>query len=250
LKEEPGINEPGMAEEPAAELNAEEERETPVLDEDKTTVQSGLFSTNDAAETPEKAEDQDLPEQLGETTETPELAEPEDKSDDNGEIRRWKDMLVEKNPVEDETDEQTLAKNEPSQTGQVVEFDLTGAKPADADSGSNEPYLKSGEEAENPGESPQVEEPVTGKDEQKTRARSRISKLRELSMKLRTPSGISDLENEPAYKRKNVKLDEQAHSSESEISRFTLSESDEEGEESEKKTDIRPDNSFLHDNVD
>jgi len=74
----------------------------------------------------------------------------------------------------------------------------------------------------------------------------RISKLKELSYKLRTPSGVSDLEKQPAYMRRNVDLKDVPHSSKSEVSRFTLNES--EGEED--KIELKPDNPFLHDNVD
>lgn len=81
-------------------------------------------------------------------------------------------------------------------------------------------------------------------EEQMRKAQERIMKLKELSMKLKTPNGLSELENEPAYKRRNVSLDNEQHSSESSVSRFTLSEND------EKKIEIRPNNSFLHDNVD
>lgn len=86
------------------------------------------------------------------------------------------------------------------------------------------------------------------RDEQTKRANDRLMRLRELSMKLRTPSGMSDLENEPAFKRKQINLDDVPHSSESSASRFTLSE--EESEDGEKKTRLRPNNPFLHDNVD
>ena len=51
------------------------------------------------------------------------------------------------------------------------------------------------------------------------------------------------MENEPAYKRKQMQLKEVPHSSESQVSRFTLSSED-------GQTEIRPNNSFLHDNVD
>ncbi|MEM9022602.1 MAG: cell division protein FtsZ, partial [Bacteroidota bacterium] len=117
-----------------------------------------------------------------------------------------------------------------------------------------EPYLKSTEpavEAEAP-EAPEAPaEPTQGPidpEEQQKKANDRILRLRDLSIKLRTPSGISDLENEPAYKRRNVHLEDTPHSSESQVSRYTLSE--EEGEDGEKKTGLRPNNSFLHDNVD
>jgi len=84
--------------------------------------------------------------------------------------------------------------------------------------------------------------------EMQERSHQRISRIKELSMKLKTPSGLSDLENEPAYKRRNVNLSDVPHSSESQVSRYTLSE--EEDETGQKKTEIKPNNSFLHDNVD
>jgi len=81
-------------------------------------------------------------------------------------------------------------------------------------------------------------------EEQKKKAQERIEKLKQLSYKLKTPGGINELENEPAYKRRNVELGETPHSSESSVSRFTLSEGE------NKKGELRDNNSFLHDNVD
>ncbi len=98
---------------------------------------------------------------------------------------------------------------------------------------------------------PEVQQ--TGADDYKTdesmedqlrKSKERILRLKDLSMKLRTANGLQELENEPAYKRKQMQLQQVQHSSESQVSRFTLS-SDEDG-----STEIRPNNSFLHDNVD
>lgn len=75
-------------------------------------------------------------------------------------------------------------------------------------------------------------------------ANERINKLRSMSMSFRNPDALSELENQPAYKRKNVNLSEPSHSSESVVSRHTL------GEDSKSNTVIKSDNSFLHDNVD
>ncbi len=95
-------------------------------------------------------------------------------------------------------------------------------------------------------------EPVVGADDNKTdesieeqlrKSRERIMRLKDLSMKLRNGS-IQELENVPAYKRKEIALQETPSSSESQISRFSLL-TDDEG-----KTEIRNNNSFLHDNVD
>jgi cell division protein FtsZ len=80
-------------------------------------------------------------------------------------------------------------------------------------------------------------------DEQLRKSKERILRLKDLSMKLRTSNGLQEMENEPAYKRKHMQMNDVAHSSESHVSRFTLS-------VEEGKTEIRPNNSFLHDNVD
>jgi cell division protein FtsZ len=80
-------------------------------------------------------------------------------------------------------------------------------------------------------------------DEQLRKSRERISKLKALSYRLGS-TNIADLEKEPAYMRKNVKLDNVTPSNETDMSRFTLS------NDEEKKTELRQNNSFLHDNVD
>jgi cell division protein FtsZ len=72
--------------------------------------------------------------------------------------------------------------------------------------------------------------------------------LNDVKMKLRLPGRISDLENEPAYKRRNVSLDDVNHSSESNVSHFSINE--EVDEHGERKIELRDDNPFLHDNVD
>ncbi|MDA0714527.1 MAG: cell division protein FtsZ [Bacteroidetes bacterium] len=57
----------------------------------------------------------------------------------------------------------------------------------------------------------------------------RMERIKEYGMKLRTPSGLSELEKEPAYKRKNLELEDVPHSSESNMSRYTLNDSESEG---------------------
>jgi cell division protein FtsZ len=95
-------------------------------------------------------------------------------------------------------------------------------------------------------------EPIVGADDHKTdetieeqlrKSRERIMRLKDLSMKLRN-GNIQEMENVPAYKRKEVALKEATPSDESQISRFSLL-SDEDG-----NIEIKNNNSFLHDNVD
>ncbi len=81
-------------------------------------------------------------------------------------------------------------------------------------------------------------------EEQLRKSRERVLKLKELSYRIGNANNLADMEKEPAYKRRNIKLDTVPHSSETNISRYTLN------NEEEKKAEIRPNNSFLHDNVD
>ena len=97
-----------------------------------------------------------------------------------------------------------------------------------------------------------IEEPVLNSTEtapvnsevMKVEARERENRLRSISMQLRTPSGLTSLEDVPAYKRNNIELEEPTHSSESEVSNYTLTNRD------NNTTELKQNNSFLHDNVD
>ena len=83
------------------------------------------------------------------------------------------------------------------------------------------------------------------REEQIRLAQDRIKKLKELTLKMKTPEGLSHLEKESAWQRKQVSLDTNSTpSTDSQVSRFTLGESD------NKNIEIRSNNSFLHDNVD
>jgi len=84
-------------------------------------------------------------------------------------------------------------------------------------------------------------------EEQSDRAKDRMDRIQSYTSKLKSSEGITDLENEPAYKRKKIEFDEVPHSSEESMSKFTLSEEEDNGE---KKIELKENNSFLHDNVD
>lgn len=95
-------------------------------------------------------------------------------------------------------------------------------------------------------EAPQVEVQTTDEDQQ-SRVKNRMGRLKELSRRLRTASGLSELEDVPAYQRRAVSLEDVPHSSESQVSRYSLDGSESDGE---KNAGISTNNSFLHDNVD
>lgn len=92
-------------------------------------------------------------------------------------------------------------------------------------------------------ELPEIEEEITySLEEEELRIEQRIARIKELknlNVTLNSPDGIRELEKEPAYKRKNKKLSDIPHSSETQISRLTLFDNG-----------LKGNNSFLHDNVD
>ena len=86
--------------------------------------------------------------------------------------------------------------------------------------------------------------PKVSSDNMKVEARERENRLRAISQQLRTPSGLTNLEDIPAYKRNQIELEATSHSAENEISTYTLSDG------KNNSTELKQNNSFLHDNVD
>ena len=74
------------------------------------------------------------------------------------------------------------------------------------------------------------------------REEKRRQKLRTNVTKLNNPQVVNELENQPAYLRRNVRLNNVPHSSEETLSNWSVSEEDE--------PEINKNNSYLHDNVD
>lgn len=80
------------------------------------------------------------------------------------------------------------------------------------------------------------------------RNKEREARIREYTMRMKSPSGLNELENEPAFMRRKVTLDEGTHSSENTVSRTISKEiTDENGN---TRIELRTNNPFLHDNVD
>ncbi len=97
---------------------------------------------------------------------------------------------------------------------------------------------------------------ITPEENEKKMA-ERVRNLKKTHEKLRDRgylSGTSDndeieeLENIPAYVRKKIPIDHQKHSEDQEVSRYRLTDEDEDGKNEGPK--LKNDNSYLHDNVD
>lgn len=80
------------------------------------------------------------------------------------------------------------------------------------------------------------------------RVEERLAHMREVNMRLRTPNGLAEMEREPAYKRRNIELMDGPRSTDTNVSRYTLTETS--NENGERQVELRRNNPFLHDNVD
>jgi cell division protein FtsZ len=136
--------------------------------------------------------------------------------------------------VTEEIGEITLInkKEETKEAGLTFEFDLTPRSES-----------KIQKEAQKPAVSTGHNNTISEEDLHK-KVQEREKRLRALSIQLKTPEGLDDLEKQPAYLRRNVVLSKVSASNESQVSRFTLKE----GENAQSQ--IKSNNSFLHDNVD
>lgn len=91
----------------------------------------------------------------------------------------------------------------------------------------------------------EIQEETTSSDQEEKIKQSiaRLKKIKELNLQINSPVGLRDLEKEPAYVRRQKKLNEVPHSSENAVSRLSLFDDG-------TNNGIRTNNSFLHDNVD
>jgi cell division protein FtsZ len=96
-------------------------------------------------------------------------------------------------------------------------------------------------------EVPQKNMEVTPVDELERveKLKQRMIEMRTLSQNIRNPQTLEEMFSVPAYVRKGTNLDHVPHSSENNLSRISLIE-----EQEEYKHQLKPGNTFLHDNVD
>ncbi len=122
------------------------------------------------------------------------------------------------------------------QKNPVIEFDIDKPKSEDPPGNSSKKEDSVNDESDMNN--------IFSEKELQQRAYEREKRLRDLSLKLKTPEGLKDVENEPAFMRKNVVLNKVPSSSESHVSHYTLD------VDKDKNVKIKSNNSFLHDNVD
>ena len=157
--------------------------------------------------------------------------------------------------------EETIEANEELQSeigldwnGNVSLTDETSV-PADGPNESNSSNSQESEETEvkryvlddNTDETFDLEATVTRKalspEEQQQKTQERLLRIQEYTQRLKKVDGIAEFENEPAFKRRNIDLDESVPSKENDTSKFSI-------ENDGENSSLNGNNSFLHDNVD
>lgn len=87
-------------------------------------------------------------------------------------------------------------------------------------------------------------------EELQKKQQERMDRLKNMNQRFRSPTNLAELENVPAYKRRNWNLNDQPHSSESSVSGFEVSDGDELDENGNKRGGLNDGNDFLHKSVD
>ena len=206
---------------------------TPVPEEASTQVDSstGLFDLIQDETTPKATEVPEAPEA---PTATPDIAPPVTGS--NGEPTSVTVYTLESDPLPSTSDEPNL--------GGIRFTETPPSQPVTPSTPTEQPLSRTPDLS--PEKPREVVQPVARSTEGDLHMRNQ--RISQFTRKLKTPGGLADLEAEPAYKRRQIILDDVDHSSKSQVSRFTLHE--ETDEDGERNIELRNDNPFLHDNVD
>ncbi len=133
-----------------------------------------------------------------------------------------------------------------------LESQLKNAKPNGAGNNKSEPedeevnfsLKKSAESTQKRSQREVDPTEMTIEESRQLQAKERRAKLKAFNYRFKqNPYSIDETDNEPAYKRQGVKIEDHSYSSQNHSGRFSI-------EDGEHGTDIKTNNSFLHDNVD
>ncbi|MCB9187117.1 MAG: cell division protein FtsZ [Flavobacteriales bacterium] len=87
-------------------------------------------------------------------------------------------------------------------------------------------------------------------EELQRKQQERMERLKNMNQRFRSPSNLAELENVPAFKRRNITLDDMPHSSESSVSRLEVKDEDDTDQNGNRRGGLSDGNEFLHKSVD
>jgi len=150
-------------------------------------------------------------------------------SDTESEVKKEAPVIVLDDEIDDEDKSLDL-------TQRTLDFDIKKGRNTDADKFVVLQEPESDTEVAVETKQSEIQKKLNESRERMKERRMDSSKIRE---------NIDEIESEPAYKRKNLKIDQPAHSNDSKVSRYSL-----EDDEETDGASLNPNNSYLHDNVD
>lgn len=171
--------------------------------------------------------------------------EPFLKSEADNVVKEEKTQAVDiqpvlKSPMDDV--EPSFQNATPAEEQQSVKFDWEVSAPLEAKKEEVVRFMLEDDSSEKINLENVTAKSILSPEEQQRRTQERLSKIQEYTAKLKKAEGISEFENEPAFVRRNIQIDNTQKSSEENFSRFGLT-------EDQNGTVLRQ-NNFLHDNVD
>jgi cell division protein FtsZ len=239
---------------PAAELEVMEETEIELVEETpelpvmetelEEAIEADLQEETEIEEAPAMPSFSLFKEPLNEKPEVEEIeasvepSEEDHNADDN--------IITTETPTEFEFE---MHNDQPTAEADVKKFDLYDSS---ANGGNSEtPEAKEGLTNE-----PRLitrDEPLGSEinsEEMLRKQQERLERLKSMNQRFRSPTNLAELENVPAFKRRNVTLDDTPHSSESSVSNFEVKDENETDENGNKRGGLSDGNEFLHKSVD
>lgn len=165
-------------------------------------------------------------------------------------------------PAEDETKDDNVVTTEtatefefevkketPVAEEEVTKFDLYGN---DSPEGKKETSENSEGLSNEPKLLTRTQPMGSGLDNEELQRRQleRMERLKSMNQRFRSPTNLAELENVPAFKRRNITLDDTPHSSESSVSNLEVKDEHETDENGNPRGGLSDGNEFLHKSVD
>ncbi len=213
----------------------------PVIEAKETVVEEPVAMEQTAEEPAEETTEETIvSEEQTVTAELPGDDEPEDVKEDDSSIN----IITTETPTEVEFEVASKADEEKEEVKTFNLFDdeaETTTEKKEAEPLSEEPKLITRKE-------PMSSEPDS--EEMQKKQQERMEKLKSRMAKFRSPSNLAELENVPAFRRRDVDLDDVPPSSESSVSNMEVKDGEETDENGKRKGGLSDGNAFLHESVD
>jgi cell division protein FtsZ len=225
VKNEEDLIEEEVSSEPIFEIDQEdsegEERTIFLLEDDEDEADAAAPVNNQPEPKVSESESEVEANQRQEATTRYSL---DDYTELESRLRTAKPEATRENPAEIKADELTAQEEDEALQFEVRKLESrTGGESSDGDASPMEHTIE---------------------ESMRMRVEERKAKLKAFNYRFRNhPYSIDEVSNEPAYKRQGVKIEDTKYSEDSRAGRFTI-------EDGDGGSDIKTNNTFLHDNVD